>query len=77
MDLADLEQPGCRVEVHSEPHTLLDNFFYVSGFVPRNTAYETGLPTHASRMAEGGEWKMDPDIAEERYLAVKVRGACG
>ena len=26
---------------------------------------------------EGGEWKMDPDIAEERYLAVKVRGACG
>jgi hypothetical protein len=42
-------QAATRVELHDEPHTLLDNFFYVSGHITRQTPYEQGNPMHASQ----------------------------
>jgi 7,8-dihydropterin-6-yl-methyl-4-(beta-D-ribofuranosyl)aminobenzene 5'-phosphate synthase len=48
-ELSALRQPGIDVQLHDQPHTLLDDFFYVSGHVPRVTPYETGNPNHASQ----------------------------
>jgi 7,8-dihydropterin-6-yl-methyl-4-(beta-D-ribofuranosyl)aminobenzene 5'-phosphate synthase len=53
-------------------HTVCGDFFYVSGMIPRQTSYETGLPGHMSKRA--GTWEVDEDINDERYLAVKIRG---
>lgn len=74
MTFEALRQPGCTVECHAEPHTLLDNYFYISGAIPRTTAYETGLPSHATQQREGGPWQMDPLIMDERYVVVRVKG---
>lgn len=48
-ELSALQQPGIELQLHDQPHTLLDNCFYVSGFIPRVTPYETGNPNHASQ----------------------------
>jgi len=34
------------VQHNSEPHTLLDDCFYVSGAIPRQTDFENGQPGH-------------------------------
>ena len=51
--------------------------FYVSGEVPRGTAYETGLPGHMRRSEHGnGEangWEPDPLIMDERFVSVHVK----
>lgn len=59
------------LELHDEEHTICDNFFYVSGHIPRRTAYEKGIP--GSLTMVGGRWIKDEEIAEERYLACKVK----
>jgi hypothetical protein len=48
-ELSALRQPGIDVQLHDQPHTLLEDFFYVSGHVPRVTSYEAGNPNHASQ----------------------------
>jgi 7,8-dihydropterin-6-yl-methyl-4-(beta-D-ribofuranosyl)aminobenzene 5'-phosphate synthase len=47
---------------------------YVSGEIPRVTPYETGLPGHVRRAADGESWEPDPLIMDERFIAVHVRG---
>ncbi|KAG2443708.1 hypothetical protein HXX76_002056 [Chlamydomonas incerta] len=68
-----LGAPGCRVLRQSQPHALLDGLFFVSGAVPRRSAFELGQPGHGTQGADG-VWRPDPLIMDERYLAVKVRG---
>eukprot|EP00198_Chlamydomonas_reinhardtii_P004432 XP_001693768.1 predicted protein [Chlamydomonas reinhardtii] len=68
-----LGSPGCEVLRQASPHTLLDGLFYVSGAVPRRSAFEAGQPGHGTLGADG-VWRLDPLIMDERYLAVKVRG---
>ncbi|GLC35622.1 hypothetical protein PLESTB_000187100 [Pleodorina starrii] len=68
-----LSLPGCLVELHAGPHTLLKDCFFVSGAIPRRTSFETGQPGHATMEADGS-WHLDPHIMEERYVAVRVRG---
>ena len=41
-----LQAAGWEVQQDDKPHTLLDNFFYISGGIPRDTAFETGQPGH-------------------------------
>jgi 7,8-dihydropterin-6-yl-methyl-4-(beta-D-ribofuranosyl)aminobenzene 5'-phosphate synthase len=48
-ELASLQLRGIDLQLHDEPHTLLQGFFYVSGHIPRVTTYETGNPNHASQ----------------------------
>ncbi len=49
--------PGCRLELHAGPHTLLRDCFFVSGAIPRVTSFETGQPGHATLGVEcGGGW---------------------
>jgi 7,8-dihydropterin-6-yl-methyl-4-(beta-D-ribofuranosyl)aminobenzene 5'-phosphate synthase len=73
-DPAALAKHGARVVATREPQTLLDNMFQVSGEIPRVTSFETGLPNHFARKDDGDEWKPDPLVIDERWLAVNVAG---
>ncbi|MGC1412439.1 MAG: MBL fold metallo-hydrolase [Acetobacteraceae bacterium] len=69
----ELRQAGALPEVTKAPQELLDGMFYLSGEIPRVTAYETGLQNHVRRNAQG-DWQADPLIMDERFLAVAVKG---
>lgn len=69
---AAIEAAGGRIETHGEPHPLCDGFFYGSGEIARETAYETGLVGHHT--FRGEEVTPDPLILDERFLAARVRG---
>jgi 7,8-dihydropterin-6-yl-methyl-4-(beta-D-ribofuranosyl)aminobenzene 5'-phosphate synthase len=68
-----LAQQGAEVIHATEPQTVLDGLFHVSGEIPRVTAFETGLQGQ-HRLTDDGEWEPDPLIMEERFVAVRVQG---
>ena len=68
---AEMTALGATVVATTEPRLLHDGRFYVSGEIPRVTAYERGLPDHLSE-GPGGGWEPDPLIMDERFLAVHV-----
>jgi 7,8-dihydropterin-6-yl-methyl-4-(beta-D-ribofuranosyl)aminobenzene 5'-phosphate synthase len=68
-----LTNSGATVINSPEARLLLDNLFYVSGEIPRVTAYERGLLNHMRKTEDGTAWEPDPLIMDERFLAVKVR----
>ncbi len=68
----ELTQAGAAPEVTAASRRLFDDMFYLSGEIPRVTAYETGLLNHVRRDANG-EWEPDPLIMDERFLAVAVK----
>lgn len=68
-----LERAGGRVENSAEARLLLDGMFYLSGEIPRVTAYEKGLPAQVRRNSDGTDWEPDPWVMDERFLAFKVR----
>ncbi len=70
----ELTQKGAAVMSSAEPRLLHDDFFYLSGEIPRVTAYERGLPNHMRQTEDGLGWEPDPLIMDERFLAVNVRG---
>jgi len=65
---------GATPVVTAEPQSLLDGMFWLSGEIPRVTAYETGLPGHMRRTADGKDWEPDPLLMDERFLAVRLAG---
>jgi len=69
---ADIEQAGGKLLKTDEAHTICDAFFFASGEIARVTDYETGLVGHHSFYGE--ECRSDPEIMDERYIAVRVRG---
>jgi 7,8-dihydropterin-6-yl-methyl-4-(beta-D-ribofuranosyl)aminobenzene 5'-phosphate synthase len=64
---------GADVLSSDTPQLVLDDFFWISGEIPRVTAYEKGFPGHLRRAADGSTWEPDPLIMDERFLAVHVR----
>ena len=68
-----LTAAGAAVESTREAWTLGGDLFQVSGEIPRVTRYETGVPGHMQRAADGS-WQPDPLIMDERSLAVHVKG---
>ena len=68
-----LTAAGAAVHSTREPRTLGGELFHVSGEIPRVTRYETGVPGHMQRAADGS-WQPDPLIMDERSLAVHVKG---
>jgi 7,8-dihydropterin-6-yl-methyl-4-(beta-D-ribofuranosyl)aminobenzene 5'-phosphate synthase len=70
--LTDLTDFGADVILSTEPQSLLDDLFYVSGEIPRVTGYERGFPGQMRRMADG--WEPDELLIDERWLAVNVAG---
>lgn len=69
-ELGDL---GADVRSSIEPQLVFDDFFWISGEIPRVTPYEKGFPGHLRRSVDGSSWEPDPLIMDERFLAVRVR----
>ncbi|MBS0242288.1 MAG: MBL fold metallo-hydrolase [Proteobacteria bacterium] len=64
---------GGRVIETREPELILDELAWVSGEIPRRTAYEKGLPGQHKRMPDGG-WEPDEMLIDERAVAFNVKG---
>jgi 7,8-dihydropterin-6-yl-methyl-4-(beta-D-ribofuranosyl)aminobenzene 5'-phosphate synthase len=69
----ELRQLGANVLSSTEPQLLFDDFFWVSGQIPRVTPYEKGFPGHLRRSEDGSSWEPDPLIMDERFVAIRVR----
>lgn len=71
---ADWVLLGAEPVVTDTSRTCLDNSFFISGEIPRVTAYEKGLAGQVCRPVDGAPWEPDPLLMDERFLAVHVRG---
>lgn len=71
--IEELTALGADVISSGESHLLLEETFYLSGEIPRVTPYEKGLANHMRKVDGVGEWEPDPDITDERYLAVNLK----
>jgi 7,8-dihydropterin-6-yl-methyl-4-(beta-D-ribofuranosyl)aminobenzene 5'-phosphate synthase len=70
---AMLESQGAEVVHSREQQVILDDLFFVSGEIPRVTAFETGMPGQYRRIGETTDWEPDPLLIDERYVAVRVK----
>jgi 7,8-dihydropterin-6-yl-methyl-4-(beta-D-ribofuranosyl)aminobenzene 5'-phosphate synthase len=70
---AELTELGANVVSSTAPQLLFDDFFWISGEIPRVTPFEKGFPGHLRRSEGGDSWEPDPLIMDERFLAVRVR----
>ena len=69
-----LERHGAEVVHATQPQVVLDDLFYISGEIPRITAFETGFPGHHRRTEDGSGWEPDPLLVDERFVALRVQG---
>mmetsp|Transcript_2229 Transcript_2229/g.3397 ORF Transcript_2229/g.3397 Transcript_2229/m.3397 type:complete len:354 (-) Transcript_2229:22-1083(-) len=71
----EFEELGAKVTLHKKGH-VVDDCFYISGDIPRQTSWETGLPGHFNQTdsKHGKMWVPDERISDERYIACKIRG---
>ena len=69
----ELAELGAEIVSSTAPQLVLDDFFWISGEIPRITSYEKGFPGHLRRSEDGSGWEPDPLIMDERYLAIRVR----
>jgi 7,8-dihydropterin-6-yl-methyl-4-(beta-D-ribofuranosyl)aminobenzene 5'-phosphate synthase len=64
---------GAEPIVTREQQTCLDDAFFISGEIPRITAYEKGLASQVRQTEDGTGWRPDPLVMDERFLAVHLR----
>lgn len=64
---------GAEVVNSFDAHTLLDDCFFLSGEIPRLTAFEKGRPDHLCRDDSASAWRPDPLLMDERYLVANLR----
>jgi 7,8-dihydropterin-6-yl-methyl-4-(beta-D-ribofuranosyl)aminobenzene 5'-phosphate synthase len=72
--IEELASYGAQVICTKEPQILHDRMFYISGEIPRVTAFEHGLRGQMRRTEDGRSWESDELILDERWLAVHVEG---
>ncbi len=72
--IAALTAHGASVVNTTEAATLFDGMAYVSGEIPRVTAFERGLPGQHRKTLDGAGWELDELIMDERFVAVNVAG---
>ncbi|KKK15573.1 hypothetical protein ARAM_007435 [Aspergillus rambellii] len=70
---AEIEAAGATVQKHSDTHTVLDDFFLISGEIPRQTPYETGVKGGMRFDKRENDWVSDEIIADERFIMCKVK----
>ena len=70
---AQLTQHGAEVVHSTQPQTVLDDLVYVSGEIPRVTAFEVGLPGQHRKTLDDTDWEPDPLIMDERFVALAVK----
>jgi 7,8-dihydropterin-6-yl-methyl-4-(beta-D-ribofuranosyl)aminobenzene 5'-phosphate synthase len=71
---AEISDAGGKISLNSETHTVLDEFFLISGEIPRVTEYEMGLRRGARFVKEKGMWEKDELIEDERFVVCKLKG---
>ncbi|KAF9087584.1 hypothetical protein BGX29_000754 [Mortierella sp. GBA35] len=71
--LQALESAGGKVTLSAKAHTICENFFGISGEIPRRTTYETGIPNHVRWSEKSHSWSSEPEIMDERYLVARIR----
>ena len=69
-----LADHGGDVVSSGEPQPLVDGRAWLSGEIPRLTAYERGLPGQHRRTLDGTGWELDELLMDERFLAFHVAG---
>lgn len=70
----EIQATGAVIEKHSDSHTVLNDFFFISGEIPRVTPYETGLKGGVRFDPEDKEWFSEEIIADERLLMCNLKG---
>ncbi|KAJ6133513.1 hypothetical protein N7471_008728 [Penicillium samsonianum] len=70
----EIGSAGAVVDKRSEPHTVLDDFFLISGEIPRVTPYETGLKNAVQYDPDENDWFSDEIIVDERSLICNLKG---
>jgi 7,8-dihydropterin-6-yl-methyl-4-(beta-D-ribofuranosyl)aminobenzene 5'-phosphate synthase len=68
-----IEKAGGKVERRDDVHEVLENYFLISGEIPRVTSYEVGMP-RALRY-QNDSWVSDPLIMDERFVVCHVKGS--
>jgi len=71
---ADLEAHGGLVTSTRQAQLTAGETVFVSGEIPRRTAFESGLPGQHRRTEDGKGWELDELLMDERFVAVHVRG---
>lgn len=64
---------GAMPVLSREPAVIAGHML-LSGEIPRVTDYEVGLPGQVARANEAAPWEPDEWLADERFLAVHLRG---
>lgn len=72
--LKEIVEAGGAVTLYDEPHTVLDDFFLVSGEIPRRTGYEVGARGAMRFDPKTGDWVSDELIMDERFLMCNLKG---
>jgi 7,8-dihydropterin-6-yl-methyl-4-(beta-D-ribofuranosyl)aminobenzene 5'-phosphate synthase len=70
---AEIEALGGNVVNDPAARLLLDGCFYLSGEIPRLSAFEKGRIDHLSRTGPNEPWQPDPFLMDERMLVAHVR----
>ena len=71
---AETEKAGGILSRNSEAHTVLDDMFLVSGYIPHVVPYETGFKYGIRFVEETGKWEKDEDMKDERFLMCNLKG---
>ena len=72
--VATLDDHDAAVASRTEPASILDQMFWISGEIPRVTSFEKGVPGQYRRSADGSRWELDEAVIDERFVAVNVAG---
>lgn len=65
---------GAEPVLSTTPCTIAGDLVWISGEIPRRTAYENGLPNQVKRRGPDEEWRSDGLMMDERALALRIRG---
>lgn len=71
---SEIEAAGGKVAKSDQPHSICDDFFTVSGEIPRVTEYEKGLKFGMRMDSLDEGWKKDEQMADERFLMCRLKG---
>lgn len=71
---AEISIAGGTVFKSDSPHTVLDDMFLISGFIPRVTPYETGIIKGIRFNGATGNWEKDELIQDERLVMCNLKG---
>jgi len=71
---AEINAAGGVAKMREEGHTVLDDFFHISGYIPKVVGYEKGLENGMRYSQQTGKWEIDEAVTDERFLICNLRG---